>query len=157
MTHAQAERAMFAQIPVVHQGIPYERIYGLVYQIDPASGGVVARGELWSGCGHSVTIARLDRVACQNPEDEERLREVMIPQEDEPVFQEVWAKEALFSGEEILYENERWTVTALLVRNWMERPYWTCVELIRKTDRLVREVWSGSISYTQSGKLQREQ
>lgn len=150
MTHAEADQAMTLQVPVVHQGSTYERISGLIYRKSAKSGGLVASAELLSPCGHSVTIARLDRTAWLNPEDGERQPLVLDAEEAESPYQEVRAKEAFLSGEELLYEGERWVVTALILRKWLERVYWVSLELSSVSDRKVQEVWSGSIVFAEA-------
>lgn len=152
MTHAEAERAMILRAPVVYQDMTYERISGLIYRKKMENGGITVSTELLSACGHSVTIARLNRVGWLNPADQERSAPSAEPEEDEPVFQESRAKSAFSSGETVLYEEKIWIISALILRKWMDRPYWTSLELTGVSHRQVREVWSGSIVFAQAEK-----
>lgn len=148
MTHAEAERALIAQVPVVHKDITYKMISALIYRKDPKSGGMVARAELSDTCGHSVTIARLDRVHWANEAD--RTRNIIVPpqNEDGPAPQEISARAAFRSGQEVQYEGERHIITALIVRRWIDYNYWLELELTRVKDRQVQQVWSGSVQYS---------
>lgn len=147
MTHTEAERAILLQVPVVHRGVEYLRLSGLIYRKDTKSGGLIARGELFSSCGHSVTIARLDLVNWLHPEDEELPTKEPDSDEREPTFQEVQAKKAFLAGEELLYQGGRWRITAIILRQWMDRAYWMSLELVRSSDRKALEVWVGSLSF----------
>ncbi|MEY8311755.1 hypothetical protein AALA61_07115 [Oscillospiraceae bacterium 42-9] len=146
MTHEEAERAVRLQVPVVHQGNAYKRISGLIYR-RAQNGGTVCRGELKSLCGHSITIAPLHRVDWQDPADRDRTVERPWPEEEEPNWVESRAKRAFQAGELVEYEGQRWTVSAMILRPWMERAYWTSLELSRVSDRLVQEVWNESVTF----------
>lgn len=147
MTHAEAERALIAQVPVVHRSIPYKMISALIYRKGSKSGGLIARAELVDKCGHSVTIARLDRVDWANEAD--RTRDIIVPpqNEDGPAPQEISARAAFRSGQEVEYEGERHIISALIVRRWIDYNYWLELELTRIKDRQVQQVWSGSVQY----------
>lgn len=147
MTHTEAERAILLQVPVVHRGVEYLRLSGLIYRKDTKSGGLIARGELLSSCGHSVTIVRLDLVDWKRPEDKELPIEAFDPDIKEPTFQEAQAKRAFLSGEELIYQGDRWKITAMILRQWMDRAYWMSLELVRSSDRKALEVWVGSLSF----------
>lgn len=147
MTPAEADRAMILQVPVVHQGLEYKAISGLVYRKGDESGRLLVRAELLSACGNSVTIARLDRVGWLNPADGKRFPPDRGQTDEGPSYQERRAKRAFLSGEEIWFEGERWLPTAIILRKWMERVYWEYLELSGISSRQVREVWSGSIVF----------
>ncbi len=147
MTHNEADRAMLLQAPVTYRGQKYKQISGLIYRKDGKSGGGIVVGELLSGCGHSVTIARLDKVDWLRPEDRERPARMSGPEEQEQVYHELQARKAFWNGAELWHEEERWKVSALILRKWLERPYWVTLELCRVSDGLVQEVWSGSIVF----------
>lgn len=148
MTNAEAERALIAQVPVVHRGIRYKMISAIIYRRTGVPGQMEASAELTCFCGHSLTIARLDRVNWQNPEDGTRDIPVPPQNEDGPAPQEILARRAFWSGQEVLYEGERCVVSALKVRRWIDYPYWLEVVLTRLSDRAVIEAWSGSVCYT---------
>ncbi len=147
MTHEEAERAARLQVPVAYRGITYKRISGLIYRRGLKRDERVCRGELESHCGHSIAIAPLHRVDWQDPADRERQIARLDPEEEEPSWMESRAKRAFQAGEIVEYEDQRWTVTAMILRPWMERVYWTSLELCRVSDRLVQEVWVENITF----------
>lgn len=151
MTHAEADQAVILQAPVVYQGVQYERISGLIYRKSAKDFKLVARGELISTCGHSVTIAQLHRVSWLNPEDQKRRVPVCKSKSDEIMPQERQAKSAFMAGKILQYEGKRWIATALILRKWLERVYWVSLELSEISSRRVQEVWSGSIVFTEPG------
>ena len=155
MTHEEAERAVRLQVPVIYQGNAYKRISGLIYRQGPKKAERVCRGELESYCGHSITIAPLHRVDWQDPADRERQIAQLDPEEEEPNWIESRAKRAFQAGEIVEYEGQRWAVTAMILRPWIERPYWTSLELSRVSDRLVQEVWVENIVVPEPQKKER--
>lgn len=147
MTYKEAIRAMICEAPVVYRDIIYKKITGLIYRKVPESGKMSIRAELQDICDHSLTIARLDRVNWKNESDRTRVSEILPQNEDGPVPQEADARAAFWYGDEVLYEGERFIVSAMIVRNWVGNNYWLNLELTRISDRLVQQVWSGSVVY----------
>ncbi len=62
MTADEAKKAYYAETPVIHSGIEYERISALIYR-KPKGGAPYIQLELLDKCGHSVTIAPLERTS----------------------------------------------------------------------------------------------
>ncbi len=156
MTYKEAERALVAGAPVElgngRDRIICKEISGLVYRKDSQSGRYPIRLELADKCGHSVTITRLEQVRLAPGWKGELPKELPPPYEDGPSVMELNAKTALRSGCAVIFEGERWKVTALRVCNWVKLDYWLFVELSRISDGLVEMAWAGSISLEDSTK-----
>lgn len=61
MTVDEAKAAYYAETPVVCKGIKYERISALIYR-KPKGERPCLELELYDKCGHSVTIAKPNKV-----------------------------------------------------------------------------------------------
>lgn len=151
MVHEEGVQALIAQSPVVHRGIPYQRISALVYRRLPKSDGAAIQCELLCRCGHSFTLAQLAQVDWLNQNDRETTHFVPPVNEDGITPLEEQAKKAFWSGREVWYEGEQHIISALIVRRWVDYNYWLEVELSRITDRLIQTVWSGSVQYNKKG------
>lgn len=138
---------MVAGAPVVYQGIAYEKISGLIYRRAQKSGMMKVRVELRDMCGHSVTVARLRQVEWKDEDDRARTADVPPIHEDGPAPQEADARAAFWSGREVVYDGDICTVSAMIVRSWVNYNYWLELELTRVHDGLVREAWAGSVIY----------
>ncbi len=147
VTIEEAARAMVAGVPVIYKGITYEKISGLVCRRAEESGCMKVCAELQDMCGHSVTVARLDWVGWENESDSLRAADIPPANEDGPTPQEADARAAFWSGQEVLYEGDICTVSAMIVRSWVNYNYWLELELTRVSDGLVREAWAGSVIY----------
>lgn len=144
-----AERALIAGAPVEYatgtSRLTYKEIYGLIFRRNAQSGGYDESVKLADSCGHSFTTARLDQVKLLTGW-EGKLPEKLPPvYEDGPTPTELNAKKALKTGCPVLFNGERWRVTALEIRNWTKLDYWLSVELTRISDGLVEEAWAGSV------------
>lgn len=144
MTYEEAQKAMIAGIPVIHRDVTYKEISGFIYRKLPSGEGYIARAELPDKCGHSITIARLDRIglASGSPDD---LPEVHPPNEDGPNLDEARVKRALQTGRRFDYQGEPHYVSGVIFRNWQKTDYWMSVELTRCRDGKVMEDWAGCV------------
>lgn len=147
MTIKEAVKAMIAKAPVVYRGVTYERISGMVYRRAQKSGSMKVRVELQDKCGHSVVIARLGQVDWEKESDRTRTVDIPPVSEDGPPLQETNAREAFWSGQEVLYDGDIYTVSAMIVRSWVNFNYWMELELTRVRDGLPCQVWAGSVIY----------
>lgn len=147
MTIKEAVRAMIAKAPVAYKGVTYKRISGMIYRKAQKSGSMKVRVELQDKCGRSVSIARLRQVDWENESDRTRTVDIPPVSEDGPTPQETDARAAFWSGQEVLYEGDICTVSAMIVRSWVDFNYWLELELTRVRDGLVRQAWAGSVIY----------
>ena len=147
MTIKEAVRAMIAGAPVVYEEITYEKISGLVCRRAKKSGTMKVRAELLDMCGHSVTVARLRLVEWKDEDDRARAADIPPVHEDGPTPQEADARAAFWSGQKVLYEGDICTVSAMIIRSWVNYNYWLELELTRVSDGLVCEAWAGSVIY----------
>lgn len=60
MTKSEAKAAFLAQQPIIHNGIEYLYISGLIYRL--REGKVILELEMMGKCLHSVTRAAVERV-----------------------------------------------------------------------------------------------
>lgn len=147
MTYKEAKIAMLGEMPVVYRELSYKKISGLIYRKVPESGRICIRAELQGVCGHSSVIARLDQVNWIDESGRTQVSEIPARNEDGPAPQEINAKAAFLSGDEVLYDGDRHIVSAMIIRNWVDHNYWLELELTRLSDGLVQQAWSGSVVY----------
>lgn len=150
MTYKEAERVFIAGAPVECENnrvrVAYKEISGLIFRRDAKSGGYTVSLELADKCGYSFTTVRPGAVSL-SPGWEGSLPEELPPAyEDGPSAMELNAKLALRSGCPVIFEGERWRVTAVKVCNWVKLEYWLHLELTRISDGLVTMAWAGSIA-----------
>lgn len=60
MSNAELKEALFSKEPVMHMGIEYRCVSGIIYRV--CKGELYITAELSDRCGHSVTIVHAERV-----------------------------------------------------------------------------------------------
>lgn len=62
MTREELKAAFFEECPVVHSGIEYQKVSAIIYRKNPKGNSLIVQAELLDRSGHSVTIARPEKI-----------------------------------------------------------------------------------------------